>query len=177
MIGIAGVCSAFITKSLYGFMPYNNVVVICFSLTLGGFIAVPRLAKTFLVIRSRVAAIGTLVLAIAALHANLKGFLHLPSYPFFADERRLLSIENELAVAREIQSSILPSDIPEVRNLRITAAYHPMTAVAGDFYEFIPVDPERAGFLVADVSGHGFPSRAYRGDDQGGGAIGRVLRT
>jgi sigma-B regulation protein RsbU (phosphoserine phosphatase) len=33
-----------------------------------------------------------------------------------------------------------------------------MTAVAGDFYEFLPVDPHRAGFLVADVSGHGVPA-------------------
>ena len=45
-----------------------------------------------------------------------------------------------------------------VESLRISAAYFPMTAVAGDFYEFIPVDPHRVGFLVADVSGHGVPA-------------------
>jgi hypothetical protein len=33
-----------------------------------------------------------------------------------------------------------------------------MTAVAGDFYEFIPVDQNRVGVLVADVSGHGVPA-------------------
>ena len=33
-----------------------------------------------------------------------------------------------------------------------------MTAVAGDFYEFIPVDQKRVGFLVADVTGHGVPA-------------------
>jgi sigma-B regulation protein RsbU (phosphoserine phosphatase) len=33
-----------------------------------------------------------------------------------------------------------------------------MTAVAGDFYEFVGVDDYRAGFLVADVSGHGVPA-------------------
>lgn len=33
----------------------------------------------------------------------------------FANERRLLSIENELAIAREIQTSILPSGIPILR--------------------------------------------------------------
>jgi phosphoserine phosphatase RsbU/P len=33
-----------------------------------------------------------------------------------------------------------------------------MTAVAGDFYEFIPVDQKRVGILVADVSGHGVPA-------------------
>jgi sigma-B regulation protein RsbU (phosphoserine phosphatase) len=33
-----------------------------------------------------------------------------------------------------------------------------MTEVAGDFYEFIPVDQNRVGFLVADVCGHGVPA-------------------
>jgi len=76
----------------------------------------------------------------------------------FASERRLLAIENELAIARDIQTSILPRSNPEIRNLRITAAYHPMTAVAGDFYDFIPVDQHRVGVLVADVLGHGIPA-------------------
>jgi phosphoserine phosphatase RsbU/P len=33
-----------------------------------------------------------------------------------------------------------------------------MTAGPGDFYEFIPLDQNRVGFLVADVSGHGVPA-------------------
>ena len=67
-------------------------------------------------------------------------------------------MENELAIAREIQTSILPSSVPEIDHARISAAYRPMTAVAGDFYEFIPVDQKRVGFLVADVCGHGVPA-------------------
>ena len=76
----------------------------------------------------------------------------------FASERRLLAIENELAIAREIQTAILSRSNPEIRNLRITDAYPPMTAVAGDFYDFIPVDQDHVGVLVADVSGHGVPA-------------------
>jgi phosphoserine phosphatase RsbU/P len=33
-----------------------------------------------------------------------------------------------------------------------------MTEVAGDFYEYLPIDDYRTGFLVADVSGHGVPA-------------------
>ena len=33
-----------------------------------------------------------------------------------------------------------------------------MTAVAGDFYDFLVVDEDRIGILIADVSGHGVPA-------------------
>src|SRR5271169_2401484 len=72
--------------------------------------------------------------------------------------RQLLSINNELEMAREIQLSILPHEIPKVSGLEIAARYLPMTAVAGDFYDFIVVDEKRIGILVADVSGHGLPA-------------------
>jgi len=176
---IGGVSLAFIFRSPWAFLNYNKILVACCFLPLAVVVAVPSLAKKYLVVPSRIAAIGTLVLAGTVLYNNLQGFLHLPSHSsfeplafavfilslgyvaaekVFADERRLISIENELAIAREIQSSILPSSVPKVKNLRIAAAYHPMTAVAGDFYEFIPVDQNRVGFLVADVSGHGVPA-------------------
>jgi serine phosphatase RsbU (regulator of sigma subunit) len=76
----------------------------------------------------------------------------------FTNERRLLSIEMELETARQIQSSILPERVPELENLRIATAYHPMTAVAGDFYQFVRSDNKHLGILVADVSGHGIPA-------------------
>jgi len=76
----------------------------------------------------------------------------------FTNERRLLSIETELETAREIQSSILPANVPEFENLRIAASYHPMAAVAGDFYQFVRTDNNHLGVLVADVSGHGIPA-------------------
>lgn len=179
VIGIAGVCSTLISGSAKRFMPFNNLLGIWILLLLAVVTAVPSLTKRFLVIQSRVATIGVLVFAAAALHSNLKDFLHLPPYPameplafavlivsfgylaaqnIFADERRLLSIESELAIAREIQASILPRGAPDLRHLRISAAYRPMTAVAGDFYEFISVDQHRVGFLIADVSGHGVPA-------------------
>jgi|SRR5208337_347434 len=179
-IAIAGTASVLLHQSPVRFMPYNNVLVIGSLLTVAIANIVPSIGKQCLLIQSRVSAAGTLILAAAVIHDNLNGtFLNLRSYPFLeplafalfvfsqgwvavekvsADERRLLSIEDELTIAREIQASILPSGIPEVRHLRISAAYCPMTAVAGDFYWFIAIDPNRAGFLVADVSGHGVPA-------------------
>ena len=76
----------------------------------------------------------------------------------YANERRLSSIENELAIARQLQFSILPTATPDLCGLRIAAAYEPMTEVAGDFYEFLRVDEHRIGFLITDVSGHDVPA-------------------
>jgi phosphoserine phosphatase RsbU/P len=72
--------------------------------------------------------------------------------------RQLLNINNELEMAREIQLSILPHEIPTIRGLEIAARYIPMSSVAGDFYDFIVVDEKHVGILIADVSGHGLPA-------------------
>jgi phosphoserine phosphatase RsbU/P len=179
-IALAGISAVLFYEAPYRFMPYNNVLVIGTLLVLALANVVPSIGKKYLAIQSRVSAAGTLLLAVAVIHDNLSGtFLNLRNYPFLepvafalfvftqgwvaaekvvADERRLLSIQNELAIAREIQASILPSGVPKLTRLRISAAYCPMAAVAGDFYWFIAVDPNRGGFLVADVSGHGVPA-------------------
>jgi serine phosphatase RsbU (regulator of sigma subunit) len=39
--------------------------------------------------------------------------------------------------------------------LEIAARYVPMSAVAGDFYDFVLDDQKHLGILIADVSGHG----------------------
>lgn len=49
----------------------------------------------------------------------------------FANEQRLLSIENELAIAREIQRSILPRSVPKLNHIRISAARLKLGAEVG----------------------------------------------
>ena len=76
----------------------------------------------------------------------------------FESRGRLLALDKELSIARRIQSSILPGAMPSVEGLAVAARYEPMTAVAGDFYDFLEVGDRRLGILVADVSGHGVPA-------------------
>jgi phosphoserine phosphatase RsbU/P len=179
VLAVLGVYSTLFAHAPYRFMNYNKGLAIWSLLPIAAVNAMPRLARKNLVIQSLVSAIGTLALACAVLYLNVMDLLQLRFYgsvepiafalfvfslgyvaaeKIFSDGRRLLSIENELAIARDIQNSILPGAAPELASLRIHAAYHPMTAVAGDFYDFIPVDEHRIGFLVADVSGHGVPA-------------------
>lgn len=76
----------------------------------------------------------------------------------FTNERRLASISQELATARQIQESLLPRQAPQISGLSMAARYVPMTEVAGDIYDYIQLDGYRQGILIADVSGHGVPA-------------------
>ena len=73
-------------------------------------------------------------------------------------DQQLASLHQELEVAKRIQLSILPASFPVSEHFTVAARYVPMTAVAGDFYEFLPTIGPTAGLLVADVSGHGVPA-------------------
>jgi len=126
----------------------------------------------------RVFIAGFLVWMLFVVHANLLGlrilaghnvefvgFLvfvaclgYVSAYRTFANEERLLAINKELEIARRIQSSTLPQSVPTLAGLEIAARYVPMSAVAGDFYDFLCVDEKRVGILVADVTGHGVPA-------------------
>jgi len=65
--------------------------------------------------------------------------------------QQLVAINDELEMARQIQLSILPRETPKIRGLDITIRYVPTSLVAGDFYDFIIVDEQHVGILIAEV--------------------------
>jgi sigma-B regulation protein RsbU (phosphoserine phosphatase) len=75
-----------------------------------------------------------------------------------ANERMLVSLGEEMRAATRIQNSILPRTNPEMGNFNLAVRYAPMTAVAGDFYDFLVIRPGSLGIVVADVIGHGVPA-------------------
>jgi sigma-B regulation protein RsbU (phosphoserine phosphatase) len=76
----------------------------------------------------------------------------------FQRDEQLNEIERELEIATRIQLSILPESFPRSKSFTVAARYLPMTSVAGDFYDFILSEDQRAGLLIADASGHGVPA-------------------
>lgn len=67
-------------------------------------------------------------------------------------------LEHELALARDIQMSLLPPSLPACNGFDFGARLLPMSQVGGDFYDFIQVDDGELGIAVGDVSGHGIPA-------------------
>ncbi|HEY1984700.1 MAG TPA: PP2C family protein-serine/threonine phosphatase [Terracidiphilus sp.] len=178
-IATMGLSSYAISGSPYGLLRYSSLLAILLVAGAGILIFVPKWSRKYLVIRSRALRIVMPLFAVIAVYVNVRWFFGVPPGRYieplgfaafvsaigyeavkrtFDNEKRLLTIENELETARQIQASILPERIPDVRRLRIAASYIPMSAVAGDFYQFVKVTDSQIGFLVADVTGHGVPA-------------------
>jgi sigma-B regulation protein RsbU (phosphoserine phosphatase) len=66
--------------------------------------------------------------------------------------------DKELQIAREIQRSLFPSEVPSVPGFEIAATSRSCYEVGGDHYDFIPLEDGRLAFAVADVSGKGTPA-------------------
>jgi serine phosphatase RsbU (regulator of sigma subunit)/anti-sigma regulatory factor (Ser/Thr protein kinase) len=75
-----------------------------------------------------------------------------------AEARERERIEQELKVARVIQQTLLPQEIPTIPGWQIAAYWKPARAVSGDFYDFITFPDGRLGLVVADVTDKGVPA-------------------
>lgn len=64
-------------------------------------------------------------------------------------------IWQEFKVARDMQARMLPKSFPEIRGFQINAKSMPAQEVGGDFYDFLPLEENKLGIVVGDVSGHG----------------------
>lgn len=76
-------------------------------------------------------------------------------YSQLAEKKKM---DHDLQTAREIQRILLPSESPKIDGFEVFATNIPAQHVSGDYYDFITVDNQRYGFVVADVSGKGIPA-------------------
>ncbi len=67
-------------------------------------------------------------------------------------------INQELRVARLIQQTLLPKDLPTFPGWQLAAYYQPAQAVGGDFYDFLLFEDGRLGIVIGDVSDKGVPA-------------------
>jgi serine phosphatase RsbU (regulator of sigma subunit) len=72
-------------------------------------------------------------------------------------------MEDELAVGRQIQLSLLPDGNPEAEGWEFASVYRPSREVGGDFYDFFHLagNSRQLGIVVADVSGKGVPAALF----------------
>jgi serine phosphatase RsbU (regulator of sigma subunit)/anti-sigma regulatory factor (Ser/Thr protein kinase) len=75
-----------------------------------------------------------------------------------AQARERERIEQELRIARLIQQTLLPKDLPQMPGWHLEAYYQPARAVGGDFYDFIQFEDGRLGLVIGDVTDKGVPA-------------------
>jgi phosphoserine phosphatase RsbU/P len=67
-------------------------------------------------------------------------------------------MEEELTVAKQIQTGLLPKKLPALKAFDFAAYIEPSRQVGGDFYDFIPITDGKLGIVIADASGKGVPA-------------------
>ena len=67
-------------------------------------------------------------------------------------------LEQELRVARLIQQTLLPKELPKLPGWELARYYQPARAVGGDFYDFMDLPDGTFGLVVGDVTDKGVPA-------------------
>ncbi len=74
------------------------------------------------------------------------------------EARQRERLEQELRVARIIQETLLPREIPAITGWELAVHWQPAQEVGGDFYDFIQLPEDRLGIIIADVTDKGIPA-------------------
>ena len=71
------------------------------------------------------------------------------------EEAEMQQLRAELEEARNMQTALLPTEVPEVEGLDVAGMSLPATQVGGDFYDYLNAGEKRLAIAVADAAGKG----------------------
>lgn len=82
--------------------------------------------------------------------------------------QRAAVLEQEMETAREAQALLLPPEgSVSVPGFSLAAVCRPAAEVGGDYYDLIPLGPNRLGVVIADVAGTGARAAFYMAELKG----------
>ncbi|HEX6900981.1 MAG TPA: SpoIIE family protein phosphatase [Thermoanaerobaculia bacterium] len=67
-------------------------------------------------------------------------------------------LEKELELARNLQKSLLPSNLPAGGGIEFATLFEPSAAIGGDYFDVLRLSDHELAVVIADVSGHGLSS-------------------
>ncbi|HXJ88557.1 MAG TPA: SpoIIE family protein phosphatase [Candidatus Binatia bacterium] len=71
------------------------------------------------------------------------------------EQREKQRLENELAIAQEVQEQLFPRQISELESLEVHGFCRPARTVSGDYYDFLAASSHKMILAVGDISGKG----------------------
>lgn len=81
-------------------------------------------------------------------------------------ERSLLSMQEQVRLASQIQLELLPKKVPEIPGYDIAGKSIPAQTVGGDYFDFITIDETNLAICLGDVSGKGLPASLLMANTQ-----------
>lgn len=87
----------------------------------------------------------------------------LPDYipEYLEDQAREQRVNQELEIARNVQTTFLPNTTPDVPGFDTAAICEPAQDTGGDYYDIICIDDDKAAIAIGDVSGKGIQAAFY----------------
>jgi sigma-B regulation protein RsbU (phosphoserine phosphatase) len=79
-------------------------------------------------------------------------------YQVAVDNERM---ERELLMARQVQQSLLPAEMPRIPGWDFARLWRPAREVSGDFYDLIVEGPDQLGLVIGDVTDKGMPASLF----------------
>lgn len=71
------------------------------------------------------------------------------------EQKKRQRLENEIAIASEVQNQLFPQKMPRVPGVELEAICQAARTVSGDYYDFIQLSPSHVAIALADISGKG----------------------
>lgn len=71
------------------------------------------------------------------------------------EQKEKQRLENELAIAQEVQAQLFPKEISQLVSLEVHGFCRPARTVSGDYYDFLSLDANKLTLAVGDISGKG----------------------
>jgi phosphoserine phosphatase RsbU/P len=71
------------------------------------------------------------------------------------EQKEKQRLENELAIAQEVQAQLFPKEISQLESLEVHGFCRPARTVSGDYYDFLTLNSDRMILAVGDISGKG----------------------
>ncbi|MDA3916657.1 MAG: SpoIIE family protein phosphatase [Deltaproteobacteria bacterium] len=71
------------------------------------------------------------------------------------------TLERDVKLAKEVQSSFLPQELPLIENYKFAVLNQPALEIGGDFYNFFKLPANKLGIVLGDVSGKGISASLF----------------
>lgn len=78
-----------------------------------------------------------------------------------AVKRQEQQLERDIAMAREVQLRLLPTNPPVHHHAELAVSFLPARTIGGDLYDFLEYSPDQTAIVLGDVSGKAAPAALF----------------